>query len=228
MRRLFAFLVAGTLLTALPTVAQETIRVGEVDAVRVVIAPPQTELARIVKQGLLTNYRSANPDSRAYAEAQKLYFFYGSRHFEPIWLSEGEACEIGFRAEDAYDGLATFAREVRQAFGDRRIDAAVIPDEHRRKKLLVADMESTISEQEGLAASLQAVWDAPDAAAALREWAGHLARFHPRILAVARAIQRVRRSDPAKRCTARPAHAAAYRDRRRRDHVPHASRHRPA
>jgi murein L,D-transpeptidase YcbB/YkuD len=98
MRSLFAFLVAGTLLTALPAVAQETIRVGEVDAVRVVIAPPQSELARIVKQGLLTNYRSANPDSRAYAEAQKLYFFYGSRHFEPIWLSDGADGKPAFSA----------------------------------------------------------------------------------------------------------------------------------
>jgi AcrR family transcriptional regulator len=61
---------------------------------------------------------------------------------------------------------------------------------------LVTELFGHVSEQEGLAASLQAVWDAPDAAAALREWAGHLARFHPRILAVARAIQRVRRSDP--------------------------------
>jgi phosphoserine phosphatase len=69
---------------------------------------------------------------------------------EPIWLSEGEACEIGFTADDAYDGLATFARQIRQAFEDRRIDAAVIPGEHRRKKLLVADMESTIIEQECL------------------------------------------------------------------------------
>jgi AcrR family transcriptional regulator len=61
---------------------------------------------------------------------------------------------------------------------------------------LVIELFAYVSEQEGLAASLQPVWDAPDAAAALREWAGHLARFHPRILAVARAIQRVRRSDP--------------------------------
>jgi AcrR family transcriptional regulator len=62
---------------------------------------------------------------------------------------------------------------------------------------LVTELFGFVSEQEGLAASLQPVWDAPDAAAALAEWASHLARFHPRILAVARAIQRVRRTDPA-------------------------------
>jgi AcrR family transcriptional regulator len=61
---------------------------------------------------------------------------------------------------------------------------------------LVTELFGYVSEQEGLAASLQPVWDAPDAPAALQEWAAHLARFHPRILAVARAIQRVRRTDP--------------------------------
>jgi AcrR family transcriptional regulator len=61
---------------------------------------------------------------------------------------------------------------------------------------LLTELFGYVSEQEGLAASLQSVWQAPDAAAALQQWAAHLARFHPRILAVARAIQRVRRTDP--------------------------------
>jgi AcrR family transcriptional regulator len=64
-----------------------------------------------------------------------------------------------------------------------------------RAELLTA-LFHHVSEQEELAASLGPVWEAPDAAAALDEWACHLARFHPRILAVARAIQRVRRVDP--------------------------------
>jgi AcrR family transcriptional regulator len=61
---------------------------------------------------------------------------------------------------------------------------------------LLTELFGHVSEREGLAASLQPVWDAQDAAAALDQWARHLARFHPRILAVARAIQRVRRDDP--------------------------------
>src|SRR5262245_54374331 len=61
---------------------------------------------------------------------------------------------------------------------------------------LLTELFGYVSEQEGLTASLQPVWQAPDAAAALQQWAAHLARFHPRVLAVARAIQRVRRSDP--------------------------------
>jgi AcrR family transcriptional regulator len=64
-----------------------------------------------------------------------------------------------------------------------------------RTELLTA-LFGYVSEQEGLTASLEPVWRAPDAATALEEWAGHLARFHPRILAVARAVERVRRTDP--------------------------------
>jgi len=64
-----------------------------------------------------------------------------------------------------------------------------------RTELLTA-LFGYVSEQEGLTASLEPVWRAPDAAAALEEWARHLARFHPRILAVARAVERVRRTDP--------------------------------
>ncbi len=60
---------------------------------------------------------------------------------------------------------------------------------------LLTELFGYVSEQEGLASSLEPVWAASDAAAALAEWARHLAGFHPRILAVARAIQRVRRVD---------------------------------
>jgi AcrR family transcriptional regulator len=48
---------------------------------------------------------------------------------------------------------------------------------------------------ENLADSLAHVWSAPDAASALDEWARHLARYHVRLLAVDRAVQRVRHVD---------------------------------
>ena len=128
MRRLLAFLVAGTLLTAIPVVAQETVRVGEIDAVRVVIAPPQTELARIVKAGLLQNYRGADPDSRAYAEAQKLYFFYGARHFEPLWLTEGTDGSAGFSAS------ALKIMDVFEASAARRLPPVRLPDARPRSR----------------------------------------------------------------------------------------------
>jgi len=57
---------------------------------------------------------------------------------------------------------------------------------------------------EGLEASVRRVWEAPDAVSALDEWARHLARYHPRLLAVDRAVERVRSVD---------ADAAAHRRR---------------
>lgn len=62
----------------------------------VIIAPPQTPLAQTIKSGLGTAYYSAARDSAAYLEAQKLYFFYGSRHFEPIWLDEAPNGDVTF------------------------------------------------------------------------------------------------------------------------------------
>ncbi|HTO28867.1 MAG TPA: hypothetical protein VL017_09780, partial [Devosia sp.] len=62
----------------------------------VIIAPPQTPLAQTIKSGLGAVYYGAAKDSATYLEAQKLYFFYGNRHFEPIWLDEGANGEVEF------------------------------------------------------------------------------------------------------------------------------------
>lgn len=61
---------------------------------------------------------------------------------------------------------------------------------------LVTALFGYLGQTEDIAGSLRRVWQAPDATAALEEWARHLARIHPRLLAVARAADRVRRSDP--------------------------------
>ena len=61
---------------------------------------------------------------------------------------------------------------------------------------LVGSLFDYVAGVEGLQASLQTVWDAPDAVAGLDRWADHLARYHPKILAVDRALQRVWRDDP--------------------------------
>lgn len=57
---------------------------------------------------------------------------------------------------------------------------------------LLAHMDAALD----VASSTRSVRDAPDAVTALDEWAGHLARYHPRILPVARAVDRARRTDP--------------------------------
>lgn len=61
---------------------------------------------------------------------------------------------------------------------------------------LVAALFAHVAQQQGLAESLQRVWDAPDAVAALDEWAAHLARYHPGMISVDRAITQFEREDP--------------------------------
>jgi len=58
------------------------------------------------------------------------------------WLHQRIACEI--HAPTAADPLAA----ARSVIGDRPVDAALVPDEGRRKQILVADMDSTMIEQE--------------------------------------------------------------------------------
>jgi AcrR family transcriptional regulator len=60
---------------------------------------------------------------------------------------------------------------------------------------LVGALFDHIADSEGLAESVARVFAAPDAASALDEWARHLARYHSRLIAVNRAIERVREAD---------------------------------
>ena len=89
MTMLKALLLASTVALASPFAmftsasAQETVTVAGIETTRIVIAPPQTELARIIKAGLSSAYAAAEKGTRAYQQTQKLYFFYGARHFEP-------------------------------------------------------------------------------------------------------------------------------------------------
>jgi len=67
----------------------------------------------------------------------------------PFWLASGAACDIPFRpASEAR--LSDARRLVARLTGTLPMDAAIQPVEGRRKRLLVADMDSTIIEQECL------------------------------------------------------------------------------
>ena len=85
-------LVAATAAIS-PALAQQ---VASLETHRVVIAPPQSALARTIKNGLSAAYYGARPDTRAHEEAQRLYFLYGERHFEPIWLTQGADGAVTF------------------------------------------------------------------------------------------------------------------------------------
>jgi murein L,D-transpeptidase YcbB/YkuD len=103
MKKLIVCCLAGLFLGAAPVVAtaQETVFVNGIEATRVVIGPARSELARIIKAGLAENYYGATRDTRSYDEAQKLYYFYGARNFEPLWLTEDENGGIAFSPDAA-------------------------------------------------------------------------------------------------------------------------------
>ncbi|MGD9738728.1 MAG: phosphoserine phosphatase SerB [Bauldia sp.] len=64
----------------------------------------------------------------------------------PVWLADSIAADLPVTAseEEAFAVLA----EVRALVGSRPIDVNLVPAARRRKKLLVADMDSTIIRQE--------------------------------------------------------------------------------
>jgi phosphoserine phosphatase len=65
---------------------------------------------------------------------------------KPLWLNSGIAAEIAFASPDA--PAAEITARLRAVIGERPVDVAVLPQAHRRKKLLLADMDSTMIEQE--------------------------------------------------------------------------------
>ena len=65
----------------------------------------------------------------------------------PDWLSRSVAADIPFHSAEAID-LRTLADRVRDALAGAPIDVVVQPAAGRRKRLFVADMDSTMIEQE--------------------------------------------------------------------------------
>ncbi len=66
---------------------------------------------------------------------------------EPVWLAPRQAVEVLLPGHVDKAGIS---RTVESAIGASTVDWALLPADGRRKKLLVADMDSTIIEQECL------------------------------------------------------------------------------
>jgi murein L,D-transpeptidase YcbB/YkuD len=94
MNKLVVGVVALFAILAQPVMAQQA--VASLETSRIVIAPPQNDLARIIKDGLSTAYSGTRAGTAPHDDAQRLYFLYGARHFEPIWLNEDAAGKVGF------------------------------------------------------------------------------------------------------------------------------------
>lgn len=65
----------------------------------------------------------------------------------PLWLAPAEACEFAFESAGRVDAIAVRERVAARIAG-APVDVCVVPAAGRRKALLVADMDSTIIEQE--------------------------------------------------------------------------------
>jgi phosphoserine phosphatase len=61
-------------------------------------------------------------------------------------LSSGIAAEIGFAGEA--QAIKPLTDTIREMMGERAVDVALLPANNRRKKLLLADMDSTVIQQE--------------------------------------------------------------------------------
>jgi phosphoserine phosphatase len=68
----------------------------------------------------------------------------GAECAPPVWLSEDHACDIFFEGFSSHVGEAA----VRQYLQDMPVDIITQPLKHRRKCLLLSDMDSTIIQQE--------------------------------------------------------------------------------
>ncbi len=65
----------------------------------------------------------------------------------PDWLDPGTACDLPFTPDGRFDQRAA-SECVRQALAGAPVDVVIQPVAHRRKKLFVADMDSTMIGQE--------------------------------------------------------------------------------
>lgn len=85
--------------------------------------------AAVLSESLVETARKALPDART-----------------SQWLNPGIAADIGFAPEPGANSRA-LEKQLRAVFGGA-VDVAIQPLTHRRKKLLVADMDSTMIGQE--------------------------------------------------------------------------------
>ncbi len=84
---------------------------------------------------VLVGHRDLGGVPRALAEAAAEI-----THTKPEWLAEGLAVEFAATERDA----APLEAALRAAIGAAPVDVAVLPAGRRRKRLLIADMDSTI------------------------------------------------------------------------------------
>ena len=86
---------------------------------------------------LIANRAHARLDDKTVQRAAEILWSNGGSVGAPDWLAPGIACDLPFDGKNATPSLPG-------------VDAVVVPTANRRKRLLVADMESTMIENEML------------------------------------------------------------------------------
>lgn len=95
MRLSLLLLLAGFLVQGAASAQAQDVEVRPAALARIIIAPPRSPVARQLRAQLREAYYGAEKGTRAYEQAQKLYFFYGERGFEPLWISvNGDDVEL--------------------------------------------------------------------------------------------------------------------------------------
>src|SRR5690625_5109916 len=105
------------------------------------------------------------------------------------------------RSRRTRDALLAAARSLIESDGMEALTMAAVAERagvsrravylHVRSRAeLATALFEYINDSEDLATSLRPVVHAPDAATALTEWARHLARYHPPLIPIGRALQR--------------------------------------
>ena len=90
------------------------------------------------------------PVAAAAEIARRLLSGLGGAAGEPDWLAPHKACDLFFRASDLDRTADALRTAIAQRFPGGRIDFIVQPLAERRKRLIVADLESTLIENEML------------------------------------------------------------------------------
>ncbi|MCD7060509.1 L,D-transpeptidase family protein [Pelagibacterium xiamenense] len=141
MKKIILGALAGLSALALSSTAfaLESVVVGGVEATRIVIAPPQNPLATTIRQGLREAVDAAPNGSRSQTDARQLYYFYGARHFEPLWLTEDQDGTIAFSAK---------AQDVIELFEDAHLQG-LDPDDYLTAEL---DVQAAAGDPQALAA----------------------------------------------------------------------------
>ncbi len=104
----------------------EIVEINGHAATRIIIAPPETELAHTIKTGLRAALDAAG-GGETFDDALKLYYFYGARHFEPLWFGEKRDGTVAWAAN---------AQKIIEAF--RKADySGLDPDDYLNPDFLI-------------------------------------------------------------------------------------------